>query len=331
MAELIIVFREVLEGSLIVGILYTYLKKTNQPAAILKLWQGVAAALIVSVLGSFIFQIFADGFEGRAGKLLEGIIMIIAAAVLGSMIVWMAKNRNIADDLKDKANEALSGENVGYGIFALAFVSGFREGIETILFLYGIIIIEGGLNIVLSLVGAALGIGLSFTKARGYEGIGASKIGSIFIYILVATIGMKMDLTSIFDEPKLILIGLIWISIHAILLVVVAKLIHAPYFFLAVGSQANVGGAASAPVVAAAFSWNKSDLNYLDGKKAQKQIIYDNFQENLGGLIVRLCLRDKYPDNFIEKYLEYGFYYRKYQGEIKNRYSSPYLPYFLLT
>ena len=162
MAELIIVFREVLEGSLIVGILYTYLKKTNQPAAILRLWQGVAAALIASVLGSFIFQIFADGFEGRAGKLFEGIIMIIAAAVLGSMIVWMAKNRNIADDLKDKANEALSGENVGYGIFALAFVSVFREGIETILFLYGIIIKEGGLNIVLSLVGAALGIGLSF-------------------------------------------------------------------------------------------------------------------------------------------------------------------------
>ena len=162
MAELIIVFREVLEGSLIVGILYTYLKKTNQPAAILRLWQGVAAALIVSVLGSFIFQIFADGFEGRAGKLFEGIIMIIAAAVLGSMIVWMAKNRNIADDLKDKANEALSGENVGYGIFALAFVSVFREGIETILFLYGIVIKEGGLNLVLSLVGAALGIGLSF-------------------------------------------------------------------------------------------------------------------------------------------------------------------------
>ena len=162
MAELIIVFREVLEGSLIVGILYTYLKKTNQPAAILRLWQGVAAALIVSVLGSFIFQIFADGFEGRAGKLFEGIIMIIAAAVLGSMIVWMAKNRNIANDLKDKANETLSGDNVGYGIFALAFVSVFREGIETILFLYGIIIKEGGLNIVLSLVGAALGIGLSF-------------------------------------------------------------------------------------------------------------------------------------------------------------------------
>ena len=98
-----------------------------------------------------------------------------------------------------------------------------------------------------------VGIGLSFTKARNYEGIGASKIGSVFIYILVATIGMKMDLGSILDEPKLMLIGVVWMTIHATLLIITAKIIKAPYFFLAVGSQANVGGAASAPVVAAAF------------------------------------------------------------------------------
>ena len=64
---------------------------------------------------------------------------------------------------------------------------------------------------------------------------------------------MKMDLVSILDEPKLMLIGLIWMTIHAILLIIVAKIIKAPYFFLAVGSQANVGGAASAPIVASAF------------------------------------------------------------------------------
>jgi uncharacterized membrane protein len=94
---------------------------------------------------------------------------------------------------------------------------------------------------------------LSFTKARNYEGAGASKIGSVFIYILVATIGMKMDLTLILDNVGLVAIGLVWMSIHAVLLIIVAKLIRAPYFFLAVGSQANVGGAASAPIVAAAF------------------------------------------------------------------------------
>ena len=94
---------------------------------------------------------------------------------------------------------------------------------------------------------------LSFTKAKNYEGAGASKVGSIFIYILVATIGMKMDLAMIFDNLGLIAIGVIWMTIHAGLLILVAKLIKAPYFFLAVGSQANVGGAASAPIVASAF------------------------------------------------------------------------------
>jgi uncharacterized membrane protein len=94
---------------------------------------------------------------------------------------------------------------------------------------------------------------LSFTKAKNYEGAGASKYGSVFIYILVASIGMKMDLTLILDNVGLIGIGVVWMTIHAVLLIIVAKLIKAPYLFLAVGSQANVGGAASAPIVAAAF------------------------------------------------------------------------------
>ena len=102
-------------------------------------------------------------------------------------------------------------------------------------------------------IATLIGLLLSFTKAKNYEGAGASKIGSVFIYILVATIGMKMDLGKIFENPGLILIGLVWMTIHGLLLILIAKLIKAPYFFLAVGSQANVGGVASAPVVAAAF------------------------------------------------------------------------------
>jgi uncharacterized membrane protein len=98
-----------------------------------------------------------------------------------------------------------------------------------------------------------IGIILSYTKIRKYEGAGASKIGTVFIYILVASIGMKMDLKLIFENQLLIVIGLVWMIIHALLLIVVAKIIKAPYFFLAIGSQANVGGAASAPIVASAF------------------------------------------------------------------------------
>ena len=102
-------------------------------------------------------------------------------------------------------------------------------------------------------VSTIVAIGLSFTKAKNYEGAGASKIGSIFIYILVTTIGMKMDLNQALENPGLMVVGLVWMTIHAGLLIIVAKIIKAPYFFLAVGSQANVGGAASAPIVAQAF------------------------------------------------------------------------------
>ncbi len=103
------------------------------------------------------------------------------------------------------------------------------------------------------ILATTFGLMLSFTKMKKIEGAGASKVGSIFIYFLVATIGMKMDITKMFDNPGLFLVGGIWMAIHVSIMIAVAKLIRAPYFFLAVGSKANIGGAASAPVVAAAF------------------------------------------------------------------------------
>ena len=112
-------------------------------------------------------------------------------------------------------------------------------------------------------IATALGIAFSFTKLKSYEGAGASKIGSVFIYILVASIGMKMDLGSVMSNPGLLIVGLIWMAIHVLLLVIVAKLIRAPYFFLAVGSKANIGGAASAPIVASAFHPSLASVGVL--------------------------------------------------------------------
>ena len=108
-----------------------------------------------------------------------------------------------------------------------------------------------------------IGILISFTRVKNLEGAGASKIGSVFVYILVAAIGMKMDLSRLLENPGLVAVGLIWISIHALLLILVAKWIKAPFFFLAVGSQANVGGAASAPIVAAEFHPSLSSVGVL--------------------------------------------------------------------
>lgn len=105
----------------------------------------------------------------------------------------------------------------------------------------------------LIVLSTAVGIVLSFTKARNYEGAGASKVGTAFIYILVASIGMKMDVLAILENPGIFVVGAVWMMIHVLLLFIMAKILRAPYFFLAVGSKANIGGAASAPVVAGAF------------------------------------------------------------------------------
>ncbi|ABE54212.1 protein of unknown function DUF819 [Shewanella denitrificans OS217] len=98
-----------------------------------------------------------------------------------------------------------------------------------------------------------VGLGLSFSPVRHLEAAGASKVATAFLYILVATIGLHMDISKIAETPLYFLVGIVWMLVHAGLMLLVAKLIRAPLFYMAVGSQANVGGAASAPVVAAAF------------------------------------------------------------------------------
>lgn len=98
-----------------------------------------------------------------------------------------------------------------------------------------------------------IGVGFSFTKVRRLDHVGASKIGTVFIFVLIAAIGMQINLSGIVSQWRLLLIGLLWMSIHVLIVFIVARLIRAPFFFLAVGSNANTGGASSAPIVATAF------------------------------------------------------------------------------
>jgi uncharacterized membrane protein len=201
-------------------------------------------------------------------------ILLIGIGKKDAINKWLKADTSAIEELKEKVISftqkikknptltdymiilAIAFGTVGFGHFAASFLAGFFKG------LIGGISSEITRNIFTFLgskffwlvsISTIIAVLLSYTKAKNYEGAGASKIGSIFIYILVATIGMKMDLTMIFDNWGLIIIGIVWMSVHAGLLILVAKLIKAPYFFLAVGSQANVGGAASAPIVASAF------------------------------------------------------------------------------
>lgn len=98
-----------------------------------------------------------------------------------------------------------------------------------------------------------VGVALSFTPARRLEGAGASRVGALFLYVLVMTIGAQAEFRELQKAPALVAVGAVWMLVHAIVILVVRRLLRAPIFFAAVGSQANVGGAASASVVAAAF------------------------------------------------------------------------------
>ena len=184
---------------------------------------------------------------------------------------WLRADASAIDDLRRRvsayqasvmripsATDTFALLGVAFGGVALAhagadaiapWMAGFGDGLRA-----------AGLHSLLSgffwlvVIATTLGVAASFTGLRRLEGVGASRWGSVFIYVLVATIGMKMDVGRALANPGLFGLGLIWMLVHVTLLLAVAKLIRAPLFFAAVGSQANVGGAASAPVVASAFS-----------------------------------------------------------------------------
>lgn len=103
------------------------------------------------------------------------------------------------------------------------------------------------------LVVVTVGLLLSFTRLRNMEKVGASAAGYTALYLLLAAIGAQADLRAVLAAPVYLAAGALWISIHIALLFAVAYLIKAPLFFVATGSMANVGGAASAPVVAGVY------------------------------------------------------------------------------
>jgi uncharacterized membrane protein len=103
------------------------------------------------------------------------------------------------------------------------------------------------------LIIVTVGLALSFTPVRRLEAAGASRLGYLALYLLLTAIGAQADLKAVLDAPLFLAAGALWIAIHAAILLFVARLIKAPLFFFATGSMANIGGAASAPVVAGVY------------------------------------------------------------------------------
>jgi len=151
-ASFMITFRETLEAALVVGIIWSYLVRTDNRAFLSLVVKGVVAGIGASILGAWIFQVVAGGFEGRAEEIFEGITMLIGATLLTSMILWMM-TRNASRELEAGVAKAV-GQASGAAVFFLVFISILREGIETVLFLSSASMLNGG-NVV---SGAVLGI-----------------------------------------------------------------------------------------------------------------------------------------------------------------------------
>ncbi len=134
-AGFVITFRETLEAVLVVGIVLAYLVKVNQTGYAKFVWWGVFFGILVSLLAALIFVLVFGGLSGRTEEILEGLLMFVAAGLLTTMILWMAKQgQHVAQELEQRVTHEIS-ERHAVGILALVFFAVLREGIETVIFL----------------------------------------------------------------------------------------------------------------------------------------------------------------------------------------------------
>ena len=198
MSEFLIMFREVLEGVLVVGILYTFIVKTGRLHLKKSIINGVVASFVATGIFAIIFQIAYGGFEGKQAALFEGTTMLIAALLLSTMIIWMGRNKNVAASLEKEASDIIEKDkNVSLGLFALTFFAIFREGVEVVLFMYAIVIQSDGLSIGGSIFGSLVALMIGY---------------AIFVQ------GKKVPLKKFFNVTSILLIfvcaGLVAYGVH---------------------------------------------------------------------------------------------------------------------
>lgn len=184
-SSFIITFRETLEAALIVGIILAYLVQTKRTKYNNIVYIGIAAGIIASILGAFIFNYFAGGFTGRAEEIFEGIAMLFAAFLITFMILWMMKQKHIVMEIHKKVDTEIKEEHK-VGLFLLVFISTLREGIETVIFL-----------------GAA-----SFVEKSGYNVIGALSgiIAAVILGYFIFVASKKINIKKFFNITSILLI-----------------------------------------------------------------------------------------------------------------------------
>jgi len=208
----IITFRETLEAALIVGIILSYLARTKQTRYNNVVYTGIASGIVVSIIGAFLFNYLAGGFTGRAEKIFEGIIMLVGAFLLTTMIFWMMKQKHVARELEHKVAAKIT-EMYKAGLFLLVFAAVLREGIETVIFLGAASFVSTNNNLIGAFVGIIAAIFLGYAIFIGSMKIDIRKFFNITSIILILfAAGLVAHGVHEFQEAKLIptVIGSVW-------------------------------------------------------------------------------------------------------------------------
>jgi high-affinity iron transporter len=169
---LLIVWRESLEAALIVGILLTYLTRSGERAGLRYVWAGSAAAVLAAVLCAAASDSAVGRLDPDLQELVQAGVLFLATAVLTWMVLWMHRNaRIIRGELQRKADRALATGRL-LGLATIAFVAVFREGVETVLFLWGVVAQHPGAApfslLAAGLAGGVLAVGTAWLFFRGF-------------------------------------------------------------------------------------------------------------------------------------------------------------------
>ena len=186
MSEFIIVFREVLEASLVVGIIYLLLEKSNLKDHFKKLWLGVGAAIAASIVVGYLVILAKNSLGNNSTQaLFEGIFLYLTAFLIWYVIFWLSKN---VSDKKELESNTLNAIKISsWGVFFVVFFAILREGFETAIFLIS---------------------SLSITGTFSYLGFFLGAILAILIGYLIVIQGRKVDIRNIFKYSTLLLVFL---------------------------------------------------------------------------------------------------------------------------
>jgi high-affinity iron transporter len=169
--SLLILLREGFEASLIVAILFAYLRRIGRLSYGRAVWAGVGVAAALAVGLGVVIHLTVGSLEGANRMRSFAAISIAAAVVLTWMVFWMRRqSRAIKGELEHKIDAALLSGNVARGLAVVAFFAVLREGIETALFLIAAMTTPGtstGSVVAGGLIGLGLSVVLGYLVYAG--------------------------------------------------------------------------------------------------------------------------------------------------------------------